>query len=194
MQDAMLTGTAMPRNGRLVLLGACVAMLGVGENSTAVMAALPAISIDLGLSPAAVEWVVNAYLLAAAAFIILGGQIADQFRPIRSSAAGLALFALASLTISLSPNGLMVIGARALQGFGAAFAVAGTLAAVTEGVAETERARAIGAWTGFLMLGFSIGPLIGGFLTHYGGWRSTFGFNVLIMIVSGLPQIGRAPL
>src|ERR1051325_776565 len=58
--------------------------------------------------------------------------------------------------------------------------------AVTEGVAETERARAIGAWTGFLMLGFSIGPLIGGFLTHYGGWRSTFGFNVLIMIVSGL--------
>jgi MFS family permease len=57
---------------------------------------------------------------------------------------------------------------------------------VTEGVAETERARAIGAWTGFLMLGFSIGPLIGGFLTHYGGWRSTFGFNVLIMIVSGL--------
>ena len=117
----------MPRNGRLVLLGACVAMLRVGENSTAVMAALPAMSIDLGLSPAAVEWVVNAYLLAAAAFIILGGQIADQFGPIRSSAAGLALFALASLTISLSPNGLMVIGARALQGFGAAFAVAGTL-------------------------------------------------------------------
>src|ERR1051325_4715051 len=68
MQDAMLAGTAMPRDARLILLGSCVAMLGVGENSTAVMAALPAMSIDLGLSPAAVEWVVR-YRLQAFRFL-----------------------------------------------------------------------------------------------------------------------------
>ena len=73
----------------------------------------------------------------------------------------------------------MVVGARALQGLGAAFAVAGTLAAVTEAVPETERAGAIGAWTGFLMLGFSIGPLVGGVVTHYAGWRVNFWLNVL---------------
>ena len=115
---------------RLVLLASCLAMLAVGENSTAIMAALPVMASELGLSHAAVEWVVNAYLLAAAAFIILGGKIADEFGPRRSSAAGIGLFALASLIIALAPDGLVVVAARALQGFGAAFAVAGTLAAV----------------------------------------------------------------
>jgi MFS family permease len=96
------------------------------------------------------------------------------------------LFAFASLIIAIAPNGVVVVGARALQGFGAAFAVAGTLAAVTEATPEEKRAGAIGAWTGFLMLGFSIGPLVGGALTHYAGWRANFWLNVLAMIPAGL--------
>ena len=79
-----------------------------------------------------------------------------------------------------------MVGARALQGLGAAFAVAGTLAAVTEAAAEEKRAGAIGAWTGFLMLGFSIGPLVGGAVTHYAGWRANFWLNVLAMVPAGL--------
>jgi MFS family permease len=176
----------MPRIKRLVLLASCLAMLAVGENSTAIMAALPIMASELGLSHAGVEWVVNAYLLAAAAFIILGGKMADEFGPRRSSAAGIALFALASLIIALAPDGLVVVAARALQGFGAAFAVAGTLAAVTEAAPETRRPGAISAWTGFLMLGFSIGPLVGGSMTHYAGWRFTFWLNVLLMLPAGL--------
>ena len=179
-------GVPMPRIERLVLLASCLAVLAVGENSTAIMAALPTMSSELGLSHAAVEWAVNAYLLAAAAFIILGGKIADEYGPRRSSAAGIALFALASLIIALAPDGLVVVAARALQGFGAAFAVAGTLAAVTEAAPETRRAGAIGAWTGFLMLGFSIGPLVGGAVTHYAGWRVTFWLNVVLMLPAGL--------
>ena len=85
----------MSRDPRLVLVACCLAMLAVGENSTAIMAALPAMSSGLGLDPATVEWAVNAYLLAAAAFIILGGEAADMFGPLRSSAAGIVLFALA---------------------------------------------------------------------------------------------------
>ena len=77
----------------------------------------------------------------------------------------------------------MVVGARALQGVGAAFAVAGTLAAVSETAASgSDRGRMIGAWTGFLMLGFSIGPLVGGAVTHYAGWRVNFWLNVAVMI------------
>jgi hypothetical protein len=96
------------------------------------------------------------------------------------------LFAFASLIIAIAPHGFVVVGARALQGLGAAFAVAGTLAAVTEAAAEEKRAGAIGAWTGFLMLGFSIGPLVGGALTHYAGWRANFWLNVLAMVPAGL--------
>ncbi len=132
------------------------------------------------------EWVVNAYLLAAAAFIILGGEVADQFGARRSSAAGIGLFALASLIIALAPAGGVVVAARALQGLGAAFAVAGTLAAVTEAAPETGRAGAISAWTGFLMLGFSVGPLVGGIVTHYAGWRVNFWLNFLIIVPAGL--------
>jgi DHA2 family multidrug resistance protein-like MFS transporter len=133
----------MPHDSRLVLAACCLAMLAVGENSTAIMAALPAMTRSLGFAPVTVEWVVNAYLLASAVFIILGGEAADQFGACRSSAAGIALFALGSLVIAMATDAAAVVGARALQGVGAAFTVAGTLAAVTEAVPERDRAGAI---------------------------------------------------
>ncbi|MEH2575276.1 DHA2 family multidrug resistance protein-like MFS transporter [Bradyrhizobium sp. AZCC 1577] len=169
-----------------VLMACCLAMLAVGDNSTAIMAALPDMKGSLQLGPAELEWVVNAYLLTAAIFIIVGGGAADQLGARRSSVAGIAVFALASLLIALAPVGFVVVGARALQGLGAAFAVAGTLAAVTEAAPDERRPEAIGAWTGFLMLGFSIGPLVGGAVTHYAGWRFIFWLNVIAMVPAGL--------
>jgi MFS family permease len=176
----------MSRSPKLVLAACCLTMLAVGENSTAIMAALPAMTAELKLEAATVEWIVNAYLLASAVFIVLGGEAADRFGAARSSAAGIALFALASLVIALAPNGATVVAARALQGIGAAFAVPGTLAALTHAFPQPEHPRVIGAWTGFLMLGFSIGPLIGGALTHYAGWRAVFWLNLLLMVPAGL--------
>lgn len=169
-----------------VLAACCLAMLAVGDNSTAIMAALPDMKASLQLGAAEVEWVVNAYLLTAAIFIVVGGDAADQVGARRSSIAGIVLFALASLIIALSPSGLAVVAARALQGLGAAFAVAGTLAAVSEAAPEEQRAEAIGTWTGFLMLGFSLGPLIGGAVTHYAGWRFVFWLNVVAMVPAAL--------
>ncbi|WP_065750899.1 MFS transporter [Bradyrhizobium paxllaeri] len=169
-----------------VLAACCLAMLAVGDNSTAIMAALPDMKGSLQLGPAELEWVVNAYLLTAAIFIVVGGDAADQLGARRSSVAGIALFALASLIIALAPAGPVVVGARALQGLGAAFAVAGTLAAVSEAAPDSKRAEAIGAWTGFLMLGFSIGPLVGGAVTHYAGWRFIFWLNVAAMAPAAL--------
>jgi len=176
---------------RPVLIACCLAMLAVGDNSTAIMAGLPDMKAGLQLGAAELEWVVNAYLLTAAIFIIVGGGAADQLGARRSSVIGIVLFALASLLIALAPTGVVVVGARALQGLGAAFAVSGTLAAVTEAAPDEGRAEAIGTWSGFLMLGFSLGPLIGGAVTHYAGWRFIFWLNVAAMVPSALMLFGQ---
>jgi MFS family permease len=175
--------TAAAGGRRLVLAGACLAMLAIGDNSTAIMAALPALARALALDAAAVEWAVNAYLLASASCIVLGGMLADRYGARLSSAAGCALFGLASLIIALSPDAALLLAGRALQGLGAALAVAGTLAAVGA-VAPAERPAAISAWTGFLMLGFSLGPLVGGFLTHTLGWAANFWLNLPLMLAA----------
>src|SRR5262245_10742503 len=87
-----------------VLFACCLAMLAVGDNSTAIMAALPEMTATFRLGRGEVEWVVNAYLLTSAVFIVLGGDAADQFGARRSSIAGILLFALASLVIALAPS------------------------------------------------------------------------------------------
>ena len=164
-----------------VLWSSCLAMLAVGANSTAIMAALPTMRSELSLSPAGLQWAVNAYLVASAACIVLGGQAADRFGGRLASLAGLALFALASCIIATAATQHALLAGRSLQGLAAAFAVPSTLAAVDTSAAPERRGAAIGAWTGFLMLGFSIGPLLGGALTHVTSWRVIFWLNVLLM-------------
>ena len=177
-----------------VLWSSCLAMLAVGANSTAIMAALPDMRTQLVLSSAGVEWAVNAYLVVSAAFIVLGGQAADRFGARLASMAGLALFGVASCIIATADTQAALLAGRALQGLAAAFAVPSTLAAVDTSATPERRAAAIGAWTGFLMLGFSIGPLVGGALTHVTGWRVIFWFNVPLMLtaIAGLASAGSA--
>ena len=113
-----------------VLWSSCLAMLAVGANSTAIMAALPTMRSELSLSPAGLQWAVNAYLVASAACIVLGGQAADRFGGRLASLAGLALFALASCIIATAATQTALLAGRSLQGLAAAFAVPSTLAAV----------------------------------------------------------------
>jgi MFS family permease len=167
-------------------------MLAVGANSTAIMAALPSMQTELSLSSGGVQWAVNAYLLVSAAFIVLGGQAADRFGARLVSIVGLALFGIASCIIAAAGSQTALLAGRALQGLAAAFAVPSTLAAVDMSAATERRSAAIGAWTGFLMLGFSIGPLFGGAITHFTGWRVIFWLNVLLMAtaIAGLASAG----
>jgi MFS family permease len=171
-------------------------MLAVGTNGTAIMVALPAMRAELSLSSAGVEWAVNAYLVVSAACIVLGGQAADRFGARLASMGGLALFGAASCVIATAGTQTELLAGRALQGLAAAFAVPGTLAAVDTSAAPERRGAAVGAWTGFLMLGFSTGPLIGGALTHVLDWRATFWLNVLLMVaaVAGMASAGSATL
>ncbi|GJE43918.1 MFS transporter [Methylobacterium soli] len=171
--------------GRGRVAGAsCLGMLAVGANGTAIMAALPTMRRDLGLGPAELEWAVNAYLLASAACIILGGKAADRLGARLVAVAGLVLFALASGLIAAANGPLALLAGRTLQGLGAALAVPGTLAALSAAAAPERRSAAIGAWAGALMLGFSLGPLIGGALTHAFSWRALFCANALALLAA----------
>ena len=175
-----------------VLWPSCLAMLAVGANGTAIMATLPTMRAELFLSSAGVQWAVNSYLVVSAACIVLGGEAADRFDARRVSIIGLALFGVASCIIAAAGTQTELLAGRALQGVAAALAVPGTLAAVDTNAAPQRGGPAIGAWTGFLMLGFSIGPLLGGALTHLASWRAVFWVNVLLMLgaIVGLAAAG----
>lgn len=179
---------------RLVIAASCLAMLCLGTNGTAIMAALPTMRRDLGMTGSEMEWSVNAYLLASAAFIILGGTMSDRAGAGRTALAGLVLFALASFVIALADAASPVLIGRALQGLAAAFAVPATLALVGAAASPEGRAGAIGAWAGFLMLGFSLGPLLGGALTHYLGWWDIFRLDGAAMLGAAIAIASSARL
>ena len=92
-------------------------MLAVGANSTAIMAALPTMQIELALNAAGVEWAVNAYLVASATCIVLGGRAADRFGARPASMFGLALFGAASCAIAVADTQASLLIGRTLQGF-----------------------------------------------------------------------------
>jgi MFS family permease len=105
----------------------------------------------------------------------------------------LALFGVASCVIAMAGEQTALLVGRALQGFAAAIAVPCTLAAVNASAAPERKAAAISAWTGFLMLGFSLGPLFGGALTHLVGWRVIFWVNAMVMLVAIAGMASAAP-
>ena len=171
-------------SARVTLPSACLGMLMLGANGTAIMAALPTMRSELGLSAAELEWAINAYLIVSAACIIPGGKLCDRAGARFVSIFGLALFAVASVVIATAQIPAVLLAGRAMQGLAAALAVPATLAAISAASAPERRASAIGAWAGFLMLGFSLGPLIGGVLTHYIDWRAIFWASGVIMLVA----------
>jgi EmrB/QacA subfamily drug resistance transporter len=152
--------------------------------------ALPSIDDHLHFSTAGLQWVVNAYTLTFAGFLMLGGRAADLLGRRRVFLVGAALFALSSLACALADSRGLLIGARALQGFGGAVLSPATLSIVTSAFAEgRERNRALGVWGAAGALGASSGALVGGLLTQTLGWEAIFAINVpigLAIIVSGL--------
>src|SRR5437899_2572840 len=125
----------------------CTAQFMVILDVSIVNVALPSIRNDLGFSATNLQWVVNAYTLTFAGFLLLGGRAADLLGQRRVFVAGLLLFGGASLVGGLSTSQGMLIGARALQGFGGAVVAPATLSVISTHFAEgAERNRALGAW------------------------------------------------
>ncbi|PWI42529.1 MFS transporter [Streptomyces sp. ICBB 8177] len=177
MQTESPTPAATP--GRTIAVVACAAQFMVVLDATIVNVALPSLRTDLGLGPAAQQWVINAYLLTFAGFLMLGGRTADLLGRRRVLIAGLGLFTLASLAGGLAPDGGTLIAARAAQGLGAAFLAPAPLALINAGYPDLRtRTKAMAAWSATATAAGSCGILLGGVLTDELGWRWVLFVNV----------------
>src|SRR3954449_7767635 len=165
----------------------CAAQFMVILDVSIVNVALPSIRNDLGFSATNLQWVVNAYNLTFAGFLLLGGRAADLLGQRRVFVAGLLLFGGASLIGGLSTSQGMLIGARALQGFGGAVVAPATLSVISTHFEEgAERNRALGAWGAMGGAGGATGALLGGILTQALSWQWILFVNVPIAIVAAL--------
>jgi EmrB/QacA subfamily drug resistance transporter len=145
---------------------------------TAVSVALPAMRRDLGVSLTGLEWVVNAYTLALAVFVLPAGKLADAYGRRRTFIAGLLVFTTASLLAGMASTGDALIAARALQGTGAAFTASAALSIISVSFAKEERGAALGVWAGAAAVGLAVGPVAGATLTQLFGWPWVFLINV----------------
>jgi EmrB/QacA subfamily drug resistance transporter len=163
----------------LALAVLAVAQFMVFLDETVVNVALPSIQGDLGFSESSLAWVVNAYILMFGGLLLLGGRIADLFGRRRVFLIGTVLFGAASLADGLAGSEGMLLGARAVQGIGAALATPAALSLVTALFpAGPERTRALAVWGALSGLGFAIGILLGGVITEIASWRWVFLINV----------------
>jgi EmrB/QacA subfamily drug resistance transporter len=157
----------------------CVAQFVIVLDVTIVAIALPAMQADLGFSTTALGWVITAYTLVFGGCLLVAGRLADRVGRRRTFAAGLALFAAASLACGLAPSGTFLLAARAIQGVGAALVSPAALALVTSARPEGRaRARALGWWTAAAAGGGASGWVLGGVLSGLLDWRWVFLVNV----------------
>jgi EmrB/QacA subfamily drug resistance transporter len=156
------------------VLGSGVAFL----DGTVVNVALPAIGRDLGAGLTGQQWVLDGYLLTLSALLLFGGAAGDRYGRRRVFVGGLVVFTVASLGCGLSPTVGWLIGARLVQGVGAAALVPGSLALIDTGITEKDRGRAVGIWAGMSGVTTALGPFIGGWLVDAASWRWVFFLNI----------------
>ncbi len=166
-----------------LLLTVCLAQFMVILDISIVNVALPKIHESLGFSDTGLQWVVNAYTLSFAGFLMLAGRATDLLPRRQVFLVGVGLFAAASLGCALADGQGVLVGARAVQGFGAAVISAASLAIVTGSFAEgAERNRALGLWAAMGGVGGSAGALLGGAHTQAFDWPAVFIINVPVGI------------
>src|ERR687887_963660 len=173
------------RQGKLTLALLCgVAFLDFVDASI-VNVALPSIREDLGFSIPSLQWVLSAYLLTYGGFMLLGGRMADLLgrRPVLVG--GPALFGVASLVAGLASSEAMLIGARLVQGAGAAMMIPSALSILTTTFSSgTERNQALGAWGATAGIGSAAGVFLGGVISDGPGWRWVFFVNLPVCLVA----------
>ena len=156
----------------LLLAVCCVSQFMVILDLSIVNVALPSIQSDLGFTPVNLQWVVDAYAIVFAGFLMLGGRASDRFGPRRMLAAALVLFAFASLAGGAATGQAMLITARSLQGLSGALMAASSLAAITMAFPQgPARHRAIALWGAMNGAGGAAGAFFGGIITQELGWR-----------------------
>jgi EmrB/QacA subfamily drug resistance transporter len=175
---------------RWTLAAVCVSTALLLVNVAAPNVALEAIARDLDASFTDLQWVLSGYSLVLAVFQLTAGSLADLFGRKRLFVGGLCLFCAASALCALAPSAGALIGARALQGFGAAIVFPSSLGLLAQEFEGAQRGRAIGIWGAVIGLAFAAGPLVGGVLVGPFGWQAIFALGVVL----GIPTIVLAVL
>lgn len=170
--------------------GLCLGTFACFANTTAFNVALPAVSVSLGAGQVEQQWMVSAYNLTFAAFMLLAGSLGDRWGAKRTLLLGTGDFAVASAVGALAPDSAATIVARGLMGLGAGFYVPMGLALIKRLFGSTEQMRALTLRAVAMTLGAPFGLLLGGLLVHLAGWRSIFAFDLvafaLVMLLNAL--------
>jgi EmrB/QacA subfamily drug resistance transporter len=177
-----------------VLAVLCLALLIVGVDGTIVNVALPTLVRELGATNSQLQWIVDAYTIVFASFLLIAGNTGDRLGRKWTLLFGLVVFGLGSLACSRVDDANALILLRGVQGFGAAFIMPATLSIITNVFHDPrERARAIALWAGVSGLGVVIGPLAGGFLLEHYWWGAIFLINVPLVIIAIVAVLALVP-
>ena len=185
--DAMPEAKRPPSRSFLILILLTVSQFLIILDFTIVTVALPSIVNELGITISTVQWVVTAYGLTLAGFLLLSGRAGDAYGHKRLFIAGLIIFSLASLASGLAPNINILIVARAIQGIGGAMGSATGLSILVATFPEgKERNRALGIFGAVIGSAFVMGTISGGIITTFLGWRWVFDVTVPIGLIAAV--------
>ena len=162
------------------ILGSAMAFI----DGSVVNIALPVMQKTLSATVTDAQWIVDAYLLALASLLLAGGALGDHLGRMRVFAAGVVIFAGASVWCGLAPDTRHLIAARALQGIGGALLIPGSLAIIAATFPANERGKAIGTWSAMTSMSLIAGPLLGGWLVQTISWRAIFFINIPVAAVT----------
>src|SRR3954452_15534439 len=177
----------------VALVAATVLASGVASyDAYVVNVAVPAIDRHFGASVAAIQWTLTTYLLSVAALLLVAGALADRFGRRLVLAVGLGVMFVGSILCASASSIDALIGARAVQGVGAALVVPTSLALLNGTLDVPDRARGIGVWAGLSTLAITVGPYAGGWLVDNASWRWVF-LLTLPLIVLALLALRRVP-
>jgi EmrB/QacA subfamily drug resistance transporter len=178
----------------VILLALLLAAFAISLDTTIVNVALPTLVRELDASTTQLEWIVAAYNLVFAAFVLAAGNLGDRIGRKRVLIAGLIVFGASSLAGGLGNTPEELIAARAVMGLGAAFIFPATLSILTNVfVDRRERARAIGLWGASTGIGIAVGPIVGGWLLEHFSWSSVFIALVPVAAVAAVLVALRVP-
>jgi len=176
-----MTVITHPRIAGIALSAVLALQLMLSLDAQVMTVALPSIQRELGFSAASLAWVPNAYTLAFGGLILLGGRLGDSFGRVRVFSIGTVVFVLGSLIGGLAFDPAVLIGARVLQGIGAAIAAPSVLALIaTMAKDEASKARGLAWFTSISAVGSSVGLILGGLLTDLASWRWGLLINIPI--------------
>lgn len=173
-----MTRASATQHPRWILATTILASSLAFVDGSVVNVGLPAIGKSLDADAAALQWVINGYLLPLSALLLLGGGAGDRFGRRLLLIAGTALFAAASLACALAPNLPVLIASRFVQGIGAAILMPNSLAILGATFQGESKGRAVGIWAAAGAGAAALGPVLGGWLIDLGNWRAIFLLNL----------------